>query len=310
LSSDWGICQGSVGPGEQDSCSIVGDDTDCDGTDNGGCPCVDGQTQPCGPDTENGICQRGIQTCVNGNFGGGCDGAVFPVARSCGAQQDNDCDGRPDNIIDAFCECIPGQGNGPCSVDPNNSRCNAQGQCVPCQANADCSLVAGRVACVGGVCSTPLLPEGSDCTSSLQCSGGNCRLWFEDEDVDGYGNQASIRRTCGIAPAGFVANSDDCCDSDPDARPGQEEFFNSPRVGCGGFDYNCFGGNELAPFTVGLTNCESLVFPSCTERIWTSNGVNGVRPPDCGQAGGATFCGALGSSCTSIAGGELISSCH
>lgn len=57
LTTNWGECVGSVGPGEQDSCAVVGDDSNCDGTNNGGCPCIEGETRSCGPDTEAGTCQ-------------------------------------------------------------------------------------------------------------------------------------------------------------------------------------------------------------------------------------------------------------
>jgi hypothetical protein len=223
-SGSFGQCQGAVFPAPRDSCSTQGDDSNCNGVLNDGCACIDGQTQACGPDTDTGICQRGTRTCVGGSFGQ-CVGAVFAAPRNCASQQDNDCDGRADNTLDnactciigqtqvcgehpgqdgngqcragqrrceaasgnsssAFgactgsvgpapqdscsvegddancngaendrCECVVGQGNGPCSNDPNNSRCNGQGQCVPCQADADCSLVGGgRRSCGGGQC--------------------------------------------------------------------------------------------------------------------------------------------------------------
>jgi len=221
----FGQCIGAIPPAARDSC-VRGDDSNCNGIANEGCACIDGETRPCGPPAI-GICRGGVQTCVNGVFSAECVGAVQAAARNCnstadndcdgqpdntidnvcqcaigssqacgthpqdgvgscraGSQQcvpgpnnassafsptctgsvgpgprncgsasDNDCDGEPDNTIDNVCECNPGQGNGACSDDPSNSRCNGQGQCVPCQTDADCSLVSGgRSQCGGGEC--------------------------------------------------------------------------------------------------------------------------------------------------------------
>jgi hypothetical protein len=213
LTSAWGVCEGSVGPGVQDSCLVEGDDTDCDGAPNSGCVCVDGATQPCGSSTDVGVCQIGISTCVNGAFGQ-CIGAVAPAARdTCAVGDDSNCNGIPNEgcsclngdtrqcgatntgpcafgtqtcvnggfgqcqgavnpassdtcaagndancngIPNEGCECIPGQGDGTCSSDPNASRCNDQGQCVPCQTDADCTLVSGRRSLCGeGLCVAP-----------------------------------------------------------------------------------------------------------------------------------------------------------
>src|SRR6185436_12517071 len=63
--SDWGSCQGSIGPATADSCSTPGDDANCDGTPNGGCPCVEGVTRPCGPNVDTGLCEFGVSQCVN-----------------------------------------------------------------------------------------------------------------------------------------------------------------------------------------------------------------------------------------------------
>jgi hypothetical protein len=314
--SIFGACTGSVGPAPQDSCA-QGNDSNCNGVPNEGCACINGNARGCGPDTDVGNCQRGSQTCVNGTFGQ-CQGAVFPGARSCGSQQDNDCDGRPDNTIDNVCECIPGQGNGPCSGDANNSRCNSQGQCVPCQTDTDCSLVsAGRNTCVGGVCGVPLLANGAICTANNQCASGRCLDWYRDQDGDGFGTIAAILRACGVPnvtppPNGLIATSGDCCDTDEDAFPGQALFFNVPRNVCGGFNYDCINGDEFAPSRVGVTACEQLVFPNCDAKLWTDGlGGVGVRPPPCGTAGGATFCGSFDNfNCTAITGGESLSACR
>lgn len=98
----WGDC--SVTPEDADSCDEAGDDADCDGTENGMCPCIENDTRDCGPDTEEGICQRGTQTCVNEAWGD-CEGAVFPEERDCLSAADNDCDGEVDNTRDDECPC-------------------------------------------------------------------------------------------------------------------------------------------------------------------------------------------------------------
>ena len=69
--------------------------------------CSAGETRACGPSASVGTCRRGVQTCINGTFSA-CQGAVFAGARDCASPLDNDCDGRPDNTIDATCTCAIG----------------------------------------------------------------------------------------------------------------------------------------------------------------------------------------------------------
>lgn len=98
----WGAC--NVTRAEEDDCDTEGDDADCDGTTNGGCPCVTGDTKPCGPETEDGICEFGVSQC-EGEVWQACEGATLPGARDCRSSADNDCDGEPDNVIDDVCPC-------------------------------------------------------------------------------------------------------------------------------------------------------------------------------------------------------------
>lgn len=210
-SSDWGPCTGSVGPGPADSCSIAGDDSTCDGTPNGGCSCVEGQTVACGPPTDSGICRRGTSTCQNNAFTS-CQGAVFPARRDCSSPQDNDCDGLADNTIDPICQCIPGQGNGPCSADPGNSRCTAQGNCAPCQSDNDCSLVSGgRNLCRAGVCTAPRCGDsvvqaerGEECDDGATAPGDgctpNCRVAHAPIGASAFGG----RHVCMVQTNGDV----------------------------------------------------------------------------------------------------------
>lgn len=107
LSSSWSECIGSVGPAAEDSCLVSGDDSNCNGTPNDGCPCVENEVRRCGPTTDRGICAYGTSTCIDGRLTP-CSGAVFPRERDCGSSLDNDCDGRPDDTLDAECTCALG----------------------------------------------------------------------------------------------------------------------------------------------------------------------------------------------------------
>jgi hypothetical protein len=98
----WGPC--SIEPETADSCDDVGDDADCDGTPNGGCPCLSGEIRPCGPATDDGICEFGTSTCVN-EIWQTCEDEVLPEVRDCLSSEDNDCDGEPDDTRDAECPC-------------------------------------------------------------------------------------------------------------------------------------------------------------------------------------------------------------
>lgn len=166
---NFGDCAGALNPASRDCRSRQ--DNDCDGqpddTIDNVCACSIGQIRACQTHPQDGVgrCRAGQQTCQAGpNNGsstfGNCTGSVGPAqADSCTTVgDDSNCDGTRNG----GCECVAGQGNGPCSDDPNNSRCNGQGQCVPCQSDADCSLVEDRQACQAGECVAEVEPY--DCT--------------------------------------------------------------------------------------------------------------------------------------------------
>jgi len=169
--SDWGTCGESVGPGVADLCTVEGDDTNCDGTPNSGCTCVEGRIVACGPDTESGICQRGTSTCTNGAFAA-CQGAVFPAARDCSSPQDNDCDGRSDNTIDTTCTCVIGD------VQPCGTHVGLDGN-GPCRAGQQrCEAGASNVTSRFGACTGSVGPALRD----------SCTLFGDDADCNGTAN--------------------------------------------------------------------------------------------------------------------------
>jgi len=198
LSSDWGECEGSVGPGEQDSCSVAGDDTDCDGINNGGCPCVEGETRPCGPNTEDGICQRGTQTCVNATFGQ-CVGAVFPTSRNCASNQDNDCDARADNTVDNVCTCAIGSVQA-CGAHPGrdgNGPCQAGSQTCAGRANNSTSSFGACSGSVGPAAQEVCDGQDNDCDGQID----------NDPDVSTDSNNCGV---CGRGCQGGTCASGQC----------------------------------------------------------------------------------------------------
>lgn len=224
----FGACD--IRPAASDDCSIEGDDSDCDGTPNSGCPCVDGATQECGPDTDEGACKYGLSTCTEARYGE-CVGAVERGSRQCDSTQDNDCDGEPDNTLDDTCKCEPGairqcnahpgfDGVGPCRPGSQTCELNEKGDRSdwgPCSgdiapAEADSCIEGDNSDCIG--------TANTNCT----CVAGKERTCGDLHDAKGVCAQVDV--TCEmngtwpseeICTAAAVAedcknNLDDNCD--------------------------------------------------------------------------------------------------
>jgi hypothetical protein len=98
-----------------------------------------------------------------------------------------------------------------------------------------------------------------------------------DQDGDGY-------------PAvGGGCNGEDCCDTDPNAHPGQSAYFTQADR-CGSFDYDCTG--SIIPEYLQV-NCQ-LVFGGC-------GGDGFEQPQACGATAAFSHCslGFLGCATTS-----------
>ncbi|RJR31681.1 hypothetical protein C4569_01860 [Candidatus Parcubacteria bacterium] len=189
--TDIGLCefgQRTCQDGQWGECSAVlpaaeicgnGEDEDCDGLSDEGCPvCVPGSLQECGL-TDVGECAMGIRYCgEDGIWGLDCVNAVYPVPEVCDDFKDNDCDGFID-IEDDECEvCSPGSIT-ECGTDIGICR---QGERT-CQENG-----------VWGVCYGAIYPAEEVCNDEMDndCDGDTdenccqpvwqCYDWSECKD--------------------------------------------------------------------------------------------------------------------------------
>jgi len=168
--SDWGECTGSIGPQPADSCEVASDDANCDGVPNGGCTCVEGTVIACGPEADTGECVRGTSTCTGGAFTE-CVGAVFPTRRDCTSALDNDCDGLPDDTIDAVCRCQVGSQRD-CGDAPGSFGCalGTEG----CEAIADGSRSDFTACSFAPVANASSCDDLNVLTSADSCEQGSC----------------------------------------------------------------------------------------------------------------------------------------
>jgi hypothetical protein len=135
-------------------------------------------------------------------------------------------------------------------------QCSGSSVCVP---SPDCATAIANTPC-GNPASNNCGPCG---TGTMGCSTLTC---YRDADNDDYGNPSSSITTSLATCADYslsvgskwVANNTDCCDSDNRARPNQTAYFQTPRTGCGGYDFNCRDGEErqivYVNFSGGYTN--------------------------------------------------------
>lgn len=198
--SFWDVCTGSVGPASTDSCDVSGSDDNCDGTGNGGCACVNGTMQACGH-AAVGICKPGIQTCANQQWGS-CVGNVEPTTRDCSSANDNDCDGKADNTIDAICQCDSGT-NQACGTHSGKDGVG------PCKAGSQsCTLAANKASSSWGACSGSVGPASKD----------SCDVSGSDDNCDGTPNGGCLcvngaTQACGHAAAGICKPGVQTCAS-------------------------------------------------------------------------------------------------
>ncbi|HEX8290307.1 MAG TPA: putative metal-binding motif-containing protein, partial [Pyrinomonadaceae bacterium] len=123
-----------------------------------------------------------------------------------------------------------------CDPDDDNDTYPDTGDCAP----KDATINPGATETCNGI--------DDDCDTNID--EGVKTTFYADADNDGYGNPAASVQECG-APAGYVANGNDCDDNNSAVNPAAVEV-------CDGIDNDCDGmTDEGFPNTDGdsLANC-------------------------------------------------------
>lgn len=156
-------------------------------------------------------------------------------------------------------------GNFQCSGASCLTSCTADTQCIAtayckgpgCDPKLDLGSGCAKPSacksgiCFGGTCCNATCGANFECsTGTCKCGGQSCDAgqacvpWYQDSDGDGFGNAAaSIFGCANKKPTGYVADKTDCYDGNPNAKPGQTQWFPTHR-GDNSFDYNCDGTQE------------------------------------------------------------------
>jgi len=251
------IC--TTGTASAELCDALSVDEDCDGAANEGCACYEGQTDDCGPATNVGACEFGVQTCDINGVWGSCINPIYPTTEVCNGV-DDDCDGVVDEDVEDIltgsevgaCQpeiysCIGGefvlvqQQILPAVESCNNidDNCNdAVDEGLTQSANEFGACVVNTETCIAGtyVSNNEYVPMAEICNLiDDDCDGevdeGVETAYYLDSDSDGYGDSAIVEEACSL-PVGYSENNLDCNDANAGVNPAASEL-------CNGVDDDC-----------------------------------------------------------------------
>ncbi|MFM7203266.1 MAG: MopE-related protein [Myxococcota bacterium] len=248
-SNDCNDNEGDINPGASEVCDTF--DNDCDGLIDDADSSVSGQStyytdvdgDGYGSTSSVKSCTRPAGTSTNNQDCDDVRANVNPGALETCDQRDNDCDGVIDESLPLVVsyQDLDGDGYGNSSVT-----------------NTACDIPAGY-ASVSGDCDDANASRNPGAAEPCDGVDNNCNgqvdeegsgRYYADKDGDGYGIAEDSLVTC-TPPAGYVARSGDCNDSNPAVNPGAEEACDEVDTDCNpSTDENADADND------GFTLCD------------------------------------------------------
>ncbi|NOY67936.1 MAG: hypothetical protein GXP53_00360, partial [Deltaproteobacteria bacterium] len=191
-------------------------DSDSDGYGDTSVP-TDACSVPPGYVADNGDC--------NDN-----DAAIHPFADEICDNIDNNCDGATDtDAIDKTTWYADTDSDGYGNPSVSSVECNNPGGYVT--DNTDCNDTNNAVnPGADEICNNNI---DDDCDGTTDINAVDQQTYYQDSDSDGYGD-ASVSTTACSLPTGYVADNDDCNDTDSAINPGADDV-------CDGVDNDCDG---------------------------------------------------------------------
>jgi hypothetical protein len=202
-----------------------------------------------------------------------------------------------------------------CSYPCNTGFYSCGGVCVANNDQNHCGTCGNACSasqtCVSGAC---LVKDGSDCNVPSDCKSGVCTTYYQDLDGDKQGSAAAPKRVCGSTPpAGYVTNSDDCCDivggDGANIYKNNPNWYTRSTTSCSkGWDYDCSGNIEMEVTHID-TDCKQNPVGQCmgfTE--WSG----AAAPLACGATGSMNSCLAIpvAGTCATSMPGPHTQGCH
>tara|TARA_B100000609_G_scaffold199612_1_gene204968 strand:+ start:5954 stop:8950 length:2997 start_codon:yes stop_codon:yes gene_type:complete len=238
----WSTCEQQVLPKSLDDCN--GKDDDCDGViDN-----IKERACYTGPQSTKdvGQCKQGTEKCEKGAWTGTCEGQVLPAVQEACNNEDDDCNGKIDDLPPKECYTGPAgtQGKG------------------TCKAGSQTCTKGKWSACTGEI--KPVLHN--DPNKETRCDG-------QDEDCDGKIDEGCIciakeTQPCG-SDTGTCKKGTQTCDSTGQWGPCMSQVTPTKDT-CNDLDDDCDGkvdedfGNKGKACVVGTGACEKTGVYVCT----------------------------------------------
>jgi len=159
-------------------------------------------------------------------------------------------------------------------VDADNDGYSTGIYLIQCLRPAGFKVAAELTAHIGDCNDSPSTGGMTNPAASETCDGmdNNCNgqtdegvktEYFADADGDGFGDPNNMITECG-QPTGYVANSDDCDDTDDEVNPAQEEVCDDKDNDCNGV-VDDIGGSTAGSWTSGDVggSAGNANFPPC-----------------------------------------------
>jgi hypothetical protein len=215
------------------------------------------------------------------------DGAVNPAATEVCNEVDDDCDGDADEADAADAAIWYADADGDGYGDALNTEAGCTQPAGTVSDDQDCDDGDGAVnPAATEVCND----VDDDCDGeSDEADAADALTWYADADDDGYGDPSSTTAACD-QPSGYVADDQDCDDTDEYVNPDTVWYGDGDGDGFGDASSTSTGCEQPAGAVADATDCDdadALRYPGAAEVCGDGvlNDCDATSAPECELSG-------------------------